>query len=373
LSPDFRDHPVSQLVAGVIESHDRSRFETYAISAGPDDGSRMRRRIETAFDHFHDVSAMSDLAVAEQLANLSIDIAVDLGGHTMGSRTQILAHRPAPVQVSFLGFPGTLGARFIDYIIADRNVIPEADQVHYSEKVIYMPDTYLPGALASPLDPLPERNAAGLPATGVIFCCFNAPHKISPRIFDIWMHILKAVPDSIAWLRDAPAVVKKNLAMEAERRGVSSARLRYATKVPTLADHCSRLALADIFLDTYPYGAHTTASDALGAGVPIVTRRGSTFSSRVATSLLSSCELGYLSVDTATEYEGMAVRLAQAPRELADLKAHLRTMRSAAPLFKTRRFCRHLEAAYAEIWARYERGEGPSFVSLRARAPDTDE
>lgn len=372
LSPDFRDHPVAQLMAGVIEAHDKSRFEIYAFSAGPDDGSETRRRIKGAFDHFEEVAAISDLRLAERMAELSIDIAVDLAGHTMGSRTLALARRPAPLQVAYLGFPGTLGAEFIDYIIADRHVIPESAEHSYAEKVIHLPDSYLPGVLAPAAERQISRAAAGLPAGGFVYCCFNAPYKISPAVFDVWMRILTAVPDSIAWLRDAPAVVKKNLAKEAERRGVDSARLIYAPKLPTLSDHFARLGLADLFLDTSPYNAHTTASDALAAGVPLLSLCGKTFAARVATSLLHACGLEQLSVATAEEYERLAIELAMNPQRLAELKRRLLWMRESGPLFDTPRHCRHLEAAYEAIWARYQRGESPSRLSVR-NYPATNE
>jgi predicted O-linked N-acetylglucosamine transferase (SPINDLY family) len=360
LSPDFRDHPVAQLMVGVIEAHDRSRVETYAFSAGPDDGSETRRRIERAFDHFEEVAAMSDASLAGRIADLSIDIAVDLGGHTMGSRTLALAYRPAPVQVAYLGYPGTLGAEFIDYIIADRHVIPRSAEPHYAEKVIYLPDCYLPGVLAPPTGRHLSRAAAGLPPTGFVYCCFNAPYKISPVVFDGWMRILRAVPDSVLWLRDGADVVKRNLAVEARARGVDPERLLYASKVETLAEHIARLSLADVFLDTSPYNAHTTASDALAAGVPVLTVRGGCFAARVATSLLHACGLESLSVENSHEYERLAIHLARAADELARLKAHLSEVRSTAPLFDTPRLCRHLEIAYAAIWARHERGESPA-------------
>jgi protein O-GlcNAc transferase len=363
LSPDFRDHPVGQLIAGVIEAHDRARFETHAFSTGPDDASVMRRRIEAGFEHFHQVADLSDLGVAERMA-ATVDIAVDLGGHTLASRSQLLAYRPAPVQVSFLGFPGTLGADFIDYIVGDRHVIPEADQVHYAEKVIYMPDSYLPGALPEDMVAPPARIAAGLPATGFVYCSFNSPHKILPPVFDGWMRILSAVPDSVLWLRDCAGIVKRNLANEARARGVDPARLVYAPKVRTLADHIARLGLADLFLDTHPYNAHTTASDALAAGVPVLTTRGGSFASRVASSLLFACGLGSLSVATLQEYERLAVELARDPAESARLKTHLLRVRPTVPLFDSKRFCRHLETAYLEIWARHERGEPPTVLVI---------
>ena len=360
LSSDFRDHAVSQLLAGVFESHNRGRFETYAFSTGPNDASGLRRRVERSFDHFLEVAALSDREIAARMSECSIDIAIDLGGHSMGGRPGVLAYRPAPVQVGFLGFPGTYGADFIDYLIADRHVIPEHDRTHYVEQIIYLPDSYLPTDGPPPMSTPPSRTAAGLPARGFVYCCFNASYKISPAIFDVWMRLLNAVPDSVLWLRNPSATVKNNLAKEAERRGVDSSRLVYAPRTETRAEHFSRLALADVFLDTQPYNAHTTASDALGAGVPIITIRGKTFASRVATSLLEACDLGHLAVETAPEYEQLALELALAPHRVAALKEHLLRARTSAPLFDTPRFCRHLEAAYLEIWRRHLGGEQPS-------------
>jgi protein O-GlcNAc transferase len=360
ISGDFRAHPVAQLMAGVFESRDRSRIEAYAFSLGQSDGSQIRERLKRSFDHFFEVSAMTDAAIAARIAELSIDVAVDLGGHTLGARTRVLAYRPATVQVSFLGFPGTSGADFIDYIIADRHVIPETDRVHYTEQIIYLPDSYLPNDFPMTINPAPSRLEAGLPARGIVFCCFNAPYKISPKIFDVWMRVLNSVPESVAWLRDVSASARVNLSMEAERRGVDPKRLIYAPHVPSLADHYARLSLADLFLDTHPYNAHTTASDALRAGVPVITLPGNSFASRVATSLLNAVGLGHLSAETPQHYELLAAQLAQAPNELAALKAHLRDVHTTAPLFDPVRFCRHLETAYFEILARHERGEVPS-------------
>jgi predicted O-linked N-acetylglucosamine transferase (SPINDLY family) len=304
------------------------------------------------------VAAWSDLEIAARMAELSIDIAVDLGGHSMGGRPRVLSYRPAPIQVSFLGYPGTLGADFIDYLIADPRVIPDDDRIHYSEQIIYLPDTCLPTDGPPPVTSPPTRAAAGLPASGFVYCCFNAPHKISPGMFDVWMRLLQAVPDSVLWLRNAFATAQNNLAREAERRGVNPSRLVHAPRTETRAEHFGRFALADVFLDTHPYNAHTTAIDALGAGVPIVTMRGRTFASRVASSLLGVCDLGHLAVETLEQYEQLAIELARAPATLAATKEHL--LRARTPLFDTARFCRHLEAAYIEVWARYVRGESPS-------------
>ena len=236
--------------------------------------------------------------------------------------------------------------------------------IAYTESVIYLPDSYLPGDLAAAIPAPPDRLTAGLPPTGAVFCCFNAPYKISPSIFSLWMRILKRVPDAVLWLREAPAVVKKNLRAEAERRDVDPSRLIYSPRAPTLAEHRARLALADVFLDTHPYNAHTTASDALCAQVPVITMSGNTFASRVAASLLNAIGLAHLAVRTPAEYEALAVRLAGARDELAVVKAHLRRERATSPLFDTRGFCRLLETAYFEIRRRYHRGERPSTLCI---------
>ena len=360
LSSDLRNHAVAQLAIGFLEAHDRLRFETYAFSTGPDDGSELRRRMERSFEHFLQVPSLSDAAIAARMAELSIDIAVDLGGHSLGGRPRVLAYRPAPVQVGFLGFPGTSGADFIDYVVADPHVIPESEQPHYAEQVIYLPDCYLPTDGAPLLSSPPSRVAAGLPPAGFVFCSFNAPYKLSPALFDVWMQLLSAVPESVLWLRDTSTVGKNNLAKEAERRGVDPSRLIYAPRTPTRAEHYARFSLADVFLDTYPYNAHTTAVDALGVGVPVVTLRGRTFASRVASSLLAACDLGQLATDSLERYRQVGLELARAPQAVMDLKAQLRRVRDTAALFDRVRFCRHLESAYGEIWARHARGERPT-------------
>ncbi len=363
LSADFGEHPVAQLLAAVLESHDRARFETFAFASGADDGGALRKRVKRSVEHFIDVTELPDAAVAAGMAERSIDVLIDLGGHTTGSRTRVLAYRPAPLQVAFLGYPGTLGADFVDYVIADRHVIPEVMQSHYAEQPIYLPQTCLPGERHSALDGVPDRRAAGLPRDGLVFCCFNAAYKIAPPMFEIWMRILRRVP-GILWLRDMADVAKQNLAREAARCGVDPGRLIHARRVPTPAEHRARLALADLFLDTHPYNAHSTAHDALGAGVPVLTLRGDSFAARVATSLLHAVGLPQLSVGTPAAYEELAVSLAAAPPMLAALKSHLARVRDTAPAFDPERFCRHLEYAYVEITARQARGEPPSPLSV---------
>ena len=364
LSADFHAHATAHLAAGLFEAHDRSRFETVAIAFGPDDGSEMRQRLIRGFDRFEDARELSDRQIAARVDDLHVDIAVDLKGHTLSARPRILAYRPAPVQVSFLGYPGTLGAQFIDYLVADRTVIPPSARRHYAEKVIYLPGSYQVNDSARQAGPRPSRHAAGLPETGFVFCCFNAVYKITPTVFDDWMKILKAVPGSVLWLLESNAAATRNLRGAAVGHGVDANRLVFA---PWLSppDHLARCALADLFLDTLPYNAHTTASDALWSGVPVITCAGQSFASRVATSLLRAVGLEQLSVDSRDEYLKLALRLAQSPAELDSLRHALALARERSVLFDSRAYCRRLEAAFEAIVARSRRGEAPAALELR--------
>jgi protein O-GlcNAc transferase len=364
LSADLRDHAVGQLVAGVIECHDRMQFETFAFSTSADDGSTLRQRIVHSFEHFIDAAPWTDEAIAARMAELHIDIAVDLTVHSTGGRTGALAFRPAPVQVSFLGYPGTSGTDFIDYIVADRHVIPESERSQYSEQVIYLPDTYLPSDGVPVLGPAVSRAAAGLPESGFVFCCFNAHHKISPALFDVWARLLAQVPGSVLWLRGPSPSARARLGAYLAACQVDPGRLIFAPRTATRAEHYARFALADLFLDTYPYNAHTTASEALGVGVPLVTLHGGSFASRVATSLLEACGLAELATDSVEQYERIALELARTPEALAGLRMRLQRLRQSAPLFNTRRFCRHLEAAYLEAWRRYRDNETPGVLRV---------
>ena len=364
LSADLRNHAVGQLVAGVIECHDRARFETFAFSTSVDDGSPLRQRIVRSFEHFIDAAPFDDQAIAARMAELHIDIAIDLTVHSTGGRTGALAFRPAPVQMSFLGYPGTSGTDFIDYIVADRHVIPESERGEYSEQVIYLPDTYLPSdGVPVPGAPV-SRAAAGLPEAGFVFCCFNAHHKISPTLFDVWARLLAQTPGSVLWLRNPSGSARGRLEAHLAACRVDPARLIFAPRTATRAEHYARFALADLFLDTYPYNAHTTASEALGVGVPLLTLRGRSFASRVATSLLDACGLAELATDSVEQYERMALELARSPEMLAELRARLLCARARSPLFNTPRFCRHLEAAFEEVWRRYRNGEAPGVLRV---------
>ena len=310
LSADFRQHAVSYLMAGMFEGHDKSRFDVTALSIGADDNSEMRQRLKASFEHFIDAKTYADDQLAKLIKELEIDILVDLMGFTDGARTNVLARRPAPIQVNYLGYPGTMGAQYIDYIIADRLVIPENQHELYSEKIVSLPNSYQANdAKRSIADRAFTRTELGLPATGFVFCCFNSNYKIMPRVFDCWMRILKQVEGSVLWLREENTTAEGNLRKEAVARGVSSERLVFAKRLP-LAEHLARHRLADLFLDTLPYNAHTTASDALWAGLPVLTCLGETFAGRVAASLLNAIRLPELITTTPEAYEQMAIDLA---------------------------------------------------------------
>lgn len=363
-SADFCNHPVGQLAVGLFEAHDKSRFEATAISFGPDDGSDLRRRITAAFEHFVDVNQMDDAEVAALIRSREIDIAVDLTGLTRHNRFGALSRRVAPVQVNFLGYPGTMAHPCMDYIIADRTIIPEEDFQHYSERVVWLPDSYQANDDKSAItERRPTRPDCGLPEGAFVFCCFNNTYKIMPEVFDIWMRLLAAVPNSVLWLIATNAAAEVSLRREAERRGVAPDRLIFAAKMP-LADHLARSGHADLFLDTMPYNAHTTGSDALWAGVPLLTCLGSTFASRVAASLVRAVGLGDLATTSLQDYEAMAIKLARDPASLRALRDRLARNRGTHPLFNTARFARHIEAAYTTMWRRYQAGAAPQAFAV---------
>lgn len=360
LSADFRHHPMAYLMVGLFELHDRSRFETTAFSFGPDPQDGFRQRLEGAFDRFIDVRTMRDRELAQLVREREIDIAVDLMGYTNNGRPGILAFRPAPVQVNYVGFAGTLGADYIDYIIADRFIIPDESRRFYSEQVAYLPDTYWPTDSGRLLDEAaPTRGEIGLPETGFVFCCFNQNYKIAPGIFDIWMRLLHQVDGSVLWLVEDNADAARNLRQEAERRGVSASRVVFAPRVK-LEEYLARLPLASLLLDTLPFNAHTTASDALWAGLPVVTCAGASFAARVAGSLLRAVGLPELITDSLEDYEALALKLARDRRLLARIRAKLDRNRQSYPLFDTDRFRRHIESAYQTMWGRQQRGETPA-------------
>ncbi|MEO8302748.1 MAG: tetratricopeptide repeat protein [Betaproteobacteria bacterium] len=364
LSADYRDHATSHLIAGLFECHDRERFEVTGISFGPDARDPMRARVEVAFERFVDVRQRSDEEVAKLLRDLEIDIAVDLGGFTTDCRSGIVARRPAPIQVSYLGFPGTMGADYIDYLIADAFVLPPEDEPWFNEKVVTLPDSYQVNDAKRQIAPrTPSRAQAGLPESGFVFCSFNNNYKITPPLFEVWMRLLREVDGSVLWLLEGNKSVPGNLRREAQSRGVAPERLVFAPKVGH-ADHLARHRLADLLLDSLPYNAHTTASDALWAGLPVLTCRGNAFAGRVAASLLHAVGLPELVTASTAEYEALAQRLARDAEALAAIKAKLAQHRDRCPLFDTRRFARHIEAAYLGMWERWQRGEPPSAFSV---------
>jgi predicted O-linked N-acetylglucosamine transferase (SPINDLY family) len=364
LSADFHNHATAYLMARLFELHDRSRFEIFAYSFGPQGSSEMRERLLKSFDHFIDVRRNSDREVAQLLRDSEIDIAVDLKGYTANCRPGILAQRTAPVQVSYLGYPGTLGAHYVDYIVADRHVIPFGDEAFYTEKIVRLPGTYqvTDNKRVVPAT-TPSRAEMGLPETAFVFCCFNNSYKLSPTVFDIWMRLLQQIEGSVLWLLDDNPEATRNLRKEAEQRGISSTRLVFAPRIPQ-AEHLARHRLADLFLDTQPYTAHTTASDALWMNGPLVTCKGMSFASRVAASILHAAGLPELVTDNSQEYEALALALATTPARLAEIRNKLDRHRSQFPLFDTDRFRRHIEAAYLTMWERAQRGEAPASFSV---------
>jgi protein O-GlcNAc transferase len=365
LSADYREHAVAALIAELFELHDRARFEVLGISFGPDDQSSLRARLVRAFDQFHDVRSKTDLDVANLLIDLQVDIAIDLNGHTEGARLGILAHRPAPVQASYLGYASTTGAEFIDYVIADEIVLPFDQQPFYTEKIVHLPDCFLVNDAKKAISSTaPTRREAGLPDVGFVFCSFNNSFKITPSTFDVWMRLLKAVEGSVLWLSHANDEATVNLRRQATARGVDPARLIFAPKVARLEDHLARQRLADLFLDTLPYNAHTTASDALWAGLPLLTCRGASFAGRVATSLLHAVGLPELAASDLGEYEALALRLASDASLLRGFRHRLGQDRAACPLFDTDRFRRHIESAYTTMWDIHRRGEGAKSFSV---------
>jgi protein O-GlcNAc transferase len=364
LSADFRNHPMAHLTAELFERHDRARFDVAGISFGPDDRSNIRARVAGAFDRFHDVHAKSDGEIAGLMNDLQIDIAVDLMGHTRNARSGILARRPAPIQVSYLGFPGTTGADFIDYVIADEIVLPFDQQAFYAEKIVHLPETYWVNGSQSNITPsTATRAGAGLPEQGFVFCCFNKPAKITAGVFEVWMRLLSAVEGSVLWLLRDNALSQQNLRNEAATRGIDPNRLVFADKLE-LHQHLSRQGLADLFLDTLPYNAHTTASDALAAGLPVVTCLGPTFSGRVAASLLNAVGLPELITRSLGEYEALALKLARDGDYRAAVAARLAQNLAIFPLFDTDRFRCHIEAAYRAMWELWQRGESPKNLSI---------
>lgn len=358
VSGDFRNHPVAGAILPLLQNHDREKFECFGISYGPDDSSEMRRRIIAGCEQFVDVRGGSDQEIAALLRRREIDIAIDLMGITWGCRPGIFAARCAPLQAGFLGFPATSGADFIDYIIADRTVIPESEQAFFSEKIAYLPRCYLPGGCDAEFSgPTPSRNSAGLPESGFVFCCFNANYKILPETFASWMAILRTVEGSVLWLWEPNAAAKENLWREATGRGVSPDRLIFAPRLASFSEHLARAGLAGLFLDTAPFNAHVTAIDAISAGVPVLTLAGTSMSGRAGQSLLTSLNLPELIVHSAEQYVQTAIRLARQPEELAAIRDKL--IRNRAVLFDAKAFAREFERTLLQMHDRWRSGQPP--------------
>ena len=364
-SADFRNHPVSQLIVNLFEKHDRNRFEIIAFSIKPTaEDDKMRQRLIKTFDQFIDVENKSDEEVAQLSRALKVDIAIDLGGFTLDSRTGIFACRAAPVQVNYLGYPGTMAVDFIDYIIADKTLIPAESKKYYAEKIIYLPDSYQVNDRKKIIsDKQFSRAELELPENSFVFCCFNNNFKIQPSTFDGWMRILKAVQGSVLWLLQDNEFASKNLKKEAQERGVEASRLVFAKRHP-LEEHLARHRQADLFIDTFPYNAHTTASDALWAGLPVLTLMGESFASRVAASLLTAIDLPELITSTQEHYEALAIELATNPAKLKAIKTKLEANRLTTPLFDTPRFTKHLEEAYAKMYERYHADLPPDHIYI---------
>jgi len=365
-SADYHDHATMHLLAGLFERHDRSKFELIAFSYGPDRIDDMRMRAMRAFDQFIDIRDRPDADVALLSRTLEVDIAVDLKGFTQDNRAGIFVSRAAPIQVNYLGYPGTMGADCMDYIVADKIVVPPDARRHYREKIVTLPNSYQANDRTrfSSETPL-ARSAWGLPPKGFVFCCFNNNYKITPTVFDSWMRILKQCAGSVLWILADNAKAASNLGKEAAARGVSEERLIFAPRV-ALSDHLTRLRSADLFLDTLPYNAHTTASEALWAGLPVLTCTGDAFASRVAASLLNAVGLPELVTTSLETYETLAIELASRPEKLASIREKLAARRLTSPLFDTGLITRHIEEAYTAMHERYRNGLTPIDIYVSA-------
>ena len=354
-SPDFKSHPVSLLTAELFELHDRTSFEIYAFSLKQSpDGDEMRVRLVDAFDHFLDVQDKSDLEIVELARNLEIDIAIDLAGHTQYGPTEIFSHRVAPIQVNYLGYPGTSGAQYMDYIIADEVVVPESSQQFFTEKIAYLPNTYMvDDSRRLPSSRVFTRTELGLPESGFVFCCFNNGYKFNKKTLQSWARIMLSVPGSVIWISGGNDLFRSNIMAEFNKCGIDSARIIFAKRVDSMGDHLARLSSADLFLDTLPFNAHTTAIDALKAGLPLLACTGEAFAGRVSSSLLNAIGLPELIVKTMGEYERIAIGLATNPDKLMELKLKLQKNRATAPLFNTRLFVDNLESVYMKMYHAY--------------------
>lgn len=365
LSADYVQHAVMRVLAEVFELHDRSRFEIYAYAYGERQSGGMNERLRHAFEHYVDASAMSDEQAARHIHAQGIDIAVDLMGYTRGERLGILARRPAPIAVNYIGYPGTLCLPFIDYIVGDATLMPPELAPHYSEAIVRLPHCYLPTDRQRPIALPPPRQALGLPPDAFVFCAFSGNYKISPDIFAIWLRLLAAVPGSVLWLVKGSEDASANLRAQAQQAGIDPARLVFAERT-RFDQYLARYTLADLFLDTLPYNALATASDALWAGLPVLTCTGQTYVGRGATSIVRAAGLPELATSTLAEYEALALRLATRPAELAALRLRLQQNRAACPLHDTPAYTRHLEAAYTRMAQRWQSGQSPQSFDVPA-------
>lgn len=365
LSSDFRNHPVAHLTLGLFGLHDRDTFKVFCYSYGMDDGSDCRKRIQQDCDKFIDLRNHSYAEAAKCIYGDHVDILVDLNGHTGGNRLEICELRPAPIQVTYLGFPGTTGADFFDYIITDSAVTPAVDAIHYNEKFVYMPHCYMVNDNSQRLPSLSlKRTDVGLPKDSFVFCAFHNTYKIEPGIFDVWMRLLRQVPTSVLWFRRVSKSAEGNLRQEAKERGVMPERLIFSKKIPLKEEYLARLSLGDLALDTRVYNGHATTCDALWAGVPVITLQGRHFASRASSSILMAIGLPELITHSLDQYEGLAIRLARNPNELRDIRERLDRNRLTEPLFDTPRFVRNLEAAYKEMWEIYLAGQRPRPIKV---------
>jgi protein O-GlcNAc transferase len=362
VSPDFGEHPVAHSVVEVLERHDRARFEVIGVAVAPRGESPVGRRIAAACEQFIDASGQSDGQVAALLAQLDVDVAVDLAGYTMGSRPRIFAARGARVQAGYLGYPGTMGSAWLDYLIADRGVVPEDSVADYSERIVWLPECFFPSDSTQAVDPAPPRAAAGLPEQGIVFACMTRPMRILPEVFASWLRILAATPGSVLWL-NAAGEAGAMLRSEAAARGIDAQRLRFAGRLDARPAYLGRLSLADVYLDTFPYAGHSTVRDALWSGVPVVTREGRSFAARVAPSLLRAVGLGDWVACDAADYESLAIAVARDRERIAGAREQLR-LRERLPAFDMRRLTADLETAYAVLLERWLRGERPSHLAL---------
>ncbi len=358
VSMDFRSHPMAYLMTDVLLKHDRNRFEIFAYSYGPPDSGPERHKFIEAVDHFIDIEDLTDIEAAQRINDDGIDILIDRKGYTFGNRLGIFALRPAPIQVNYLAYAGMMGVDFIDYAVVDEFIVPRDQQVYYPERLVFLPDCYQPNSYRPVSSVTPSREECGLPLQAFVFCAFNQTNKITPRIFDVWMRILHRAPESVLWVMKPDEVTASNLRREAIARGIDPARLAFAPKMEQSA-HLARHRHADLYLDTLAVNGHTSASDALFMGVPVITRPGKTFAARVAGSVLRGLEMPELVVNTVEDYEELAVALATNPEQLRALRKKIAVKRDTAPLFNTTRYTRHLDAAYLEMWRLHQEGESP--------------